>query len=60
VFENRVQRKIFAFKRVEVTGKWRKLHDMELNDLYSSPISVRVIRSKRIEERFIQDFGWET
>ena len=37
VFENRVLRKIFGPKRDEVTGEWRKLHNKELNDLYSSP-----------------------
>jgi hypothetical protein len=38
VCENRVLRKIFGPKRDEVTGEWRKLHNEELNDLYSSPI----------------------
>jgi hypothetical protein len=38
VFENRVLRRIFGPKRDEVTGEWRKLHNEELNDLYSSPI----------------------
>jgi hypothetical protein len=33
---------------VEVTGKWRKLHNEELKDLYSSPIIVRVIKSRRM------------
>jgi hypothetical protein len=37
VFENRVLRGIFGPKRDEVTGEWRKLHDEELNDFYSSP-----------------------
>jgi hypothetical protein len=36
VFENRVLRRIFGPKRDEVTGEWRKLHNEELNDLYSS------------------------
>ena len=36
-FENRVLRRIFGSKRDEVTGEWRKLHNKELNDLYSSP-----------------------
>ena len=43
VFESRVLRRIFGPKRNEVTGKWRKLHN-ELNDLYSSPNIVRVIK----------------
>jgi hypothetical protein len=41
-------RRIFGPKRDEVTGEWRKLHNEELNDLYSSPIKVRVIKSRRI------------
>jgi 3-oxoacyl-ACP reductase-like protein len=47
VFENRVLRRIFGTKRDEVTGEWRKLHNEEINDLYSSP-SVRVIKSRRM------------
>jgi hypothetical protein len=43
VFENRVLRKIFGPKREEV-GLWRKLHNDELHDLYSSPNIVRVIK----------------
>jgi hypothetical protein len=46
VFENRVLRGIFGPRRDEVTGEWRKLHDEELNDLYSSPSIVRVIKSR--------------
>jgi hypothetical protein len=37
LFENRVLRRIFGPKRDEVTGEWRRLHNEELNDLYSSP-----------------------
>jgi hypothetical protein len=48
VFENRVLRRIFGPKRDEVTGMWRKLHNQELNDLYSSPNIVRVIKSRRM------------
>jgi hypothetical protein len=48
LFENRVLRRIFGPKRDEVMGEWRKLHHEELNDLYSSPIIVRVLKSKRI------------
>jgi hypothetical protein len=46
VFENRVLRRIFGPKRDEVTGKWRKLHNEEINDLYSSPNIIRVIKSR--------------
>ena len=42
VFENRVLRRIFGPKRDEVKGEWRKLHNEELNNLYSSPNIVRV------------------
>ena len=48
VFENRVLRRIFGPKRDGVTGKWRKLHNEELNDLYCSPNIVRVIKSRRM------------
>ena len=48
VFENRVLRKVFGPKRDEVTGQWRKLHNEELNDLYSLPNIVRVIKSRRM------------
>jgi len=48
VSENRVLRRIFGPKRDEVTGEWRKLHNDEPNDLYSSPSSVRVIKSRRM------------
>ena len=48
VFENRVLRRIFGPKRDEVTGEWRKLHNEELNNLYSSPTIVRVIKSRRM------------
>ena len=48
VFENRVLRRIFGPKRDEITGEWRKLHNEELNNLYSSPNIARVIKSRRI------------
>ena len=48
VFENRVLRRIFGPKRDGVTGEWTKLHNEELNDLYSSPNIVRVIKSRRM------------
>jgi hypothetical protein len=47
VFENRLLRTIFGPKRDEVTGEWRKLHNEEINDLYSTYIIVRVIKSRR-------------
>jgi hypothetical protein len=43
-----VLRRIFGPKRDEVTGEWRKLHNKDLHDLYSSPIVVRVIKSRRM------------
>jgi len=46
VFDNRVWRRIFGPKRDEVTREWRKLHNGELTDLYSSPNIVRVIKSR--------------
>jgi hypothetical protein len=46
VFENRVLRRIFGPKRDEVTGGWRKLHNKELHDLYSSPNIITMIRSR--------------
>ena len=48
VFENRVLRRVFGPKRDEVTEEWRELHSEELNDLYSSPSIVRVIKSRRM------------
>jgi hypothetical protein len=48
VFENRVLRGIFGPKRDEVTGEWRRLHNEELNDLYSSPNIIWVIKSRRM------------
>ena len=51
VFENRVLRRIFGSKRDGVTGEWRKLHNEELNDLYSSPNIVRLIISRRMRWR---------
>ena len=71
VFGNRVLRRIFGPKRDEVTGVWRKLHSEELNDLYSSPNMVRVIKSRRMGwaghvarvgegKRRVKGFGEET
>ena len=69
--ENSVLKRILGPKRKEVTREWRKLHNEELNDLYSPPNIVRVIKSRRIRwarhvarmgggERFIQGFGGKT
>jgi hypothetical protein len=67
--EYRVLRGIFGPKRDEITGEWRKLHNEELNDLYSSPNIVRLIKSRiigwaghvaRMGERSVQRFGGET
>jgi hypothetical protein len=48
MFENRVLRKIFGLKRVEVAGGWRRLHNEELNNLYMSQNIIRVIKSVRM------------
>jgi hypothetical protein len=48
VFENKVLRRTFVPKRHEVTGGWRKLHNEELHDLYSSPSIIKVIKSRRM------------
>jgi hypothetical protein len=48
VFKNRVLRRIFGPKRDEVTGQWRRLHNEELTDVYSSANIVRVIKSRRM------------
>jgi hypothetical protein len=48
VFENRVLRRIFGPKRDEVTGEWRKVHNEELHDVYSSPSTIRIIKSRRM------------
>jgi len=63
-----VLRKIFAPRRDEVTGDWRKLHNEELNNLYCSPNTVGVIKSRRMRwaghvahmaERCIRSLGGE-
>jgi hypothetical protein len=49
VFENRVLRRTFGPRRDEVTGGWRKLHNEELHDLYSSPSIIRIIKARRMK-----------
>jgi hypothetical protein len=68
MLENRLLKSIFGAKRDTKTGEWRKLHNEELNDLYSSPSTFRVIKSRRIkwaehvaltqEGRSVYTFWW--
>jgi hypothetical protein len=48
VFENRMLGRIFGLKRDELTGEWRKLHNEELHDLYSSPSIITIIKARRM------------
>jgi len=50
VFENRGRRRVFGSKRDEVRGDWRKLHTEELSDIYISPNTFRVIKSRKKKE----------
>jgi hypothetical protein len=69
VFDNRVFRRIFGPKRDELTVKWRKLHNEELNDLYFSSNKVLAIKSSRMrwaghvarmrERKWIHRVWWE-
>jgi hypothetical protein len=68
VFQNRVLRRIFGPKRNKVMGEWRKLHRVEHHNLYSSPVVIRQIKSKRMkqaghvarmgEDRKVHRFWW--
>jgi hypothetical protein len=69
VFDSRVLRRIFESKRDEVRGEWRKLHNEELNDLYTKYYSGDQIKKNDMdgacntcqgEERCVQGFGGET
>ena len=60
MFENMVLRRVFGPRREEVTGEWRRLHNEELNDLYSPPNIVRVIKSRRMRwARHVAHMGEE-
>jgi hypothetical protein len=57
VFENRVLRRIFGPKRDVVTGEWRKLHNLELNNMYS-PNIIQVMKSRRMRwVRYVSHMG---
>jgi hypothetical protein len=60
VFENRVLRRIFGPKRYDVKGVWRKLHNEELHNLYSSPNIIRMMKSMRMRSaEHIEQIGGE-
>jgi hypothetical protein len=63
VFENRVLKRMPGPERDEVTGGWRKLHNEEPHNLYSSP-NVRMIKwvglvARWGAEKYVQSFGWK-
>jgi hypothetical protein len=66
VFENRVLRRIFGPKRDEVAGGWRKLHNEELHNLFSTPNMIRMIRMiwaghvARMGRRMYIGYWWES
>jgi hypothetical protein len=51
LYSNRILRRITELKRCEVTGGWRKLHNEELHNLYSSPSIIRMIKSRRMRRK---------
>jgi hypothetical protein len=59
VFENRVLRRIFRPKRDEVLGEWRRFHNEELHNLYSSPNIIRQIKSRRMRWAGPVACAWE-
>jgi hypothetical protein len=59
VFENKILRKLFGPYRKQITREWGRLHDKELNDLYSSCNIVRVIKSRRIRWEGHEASMWE-
>jgi hypothetical protein len=69
MFEKRILRRIFGPKREEVAGGWRRLHNEEFHNLYTSPNIVRVIRTRMRraghaarmrDQKCIQYFGWKS
>jgi hypothetical protein len=70
VFESRLLRRILGPKREEMTGNWRRLHNEELYNMYASPNTIQVIKSKRVrwvgcvacmgDQECVQYFGWKT
>ena len=48
MFENKVLRRYLGLKKDEITGEWRKLHNVELHALYSSPNIIRSLKSRRL------------
>jgi hypothetical protein len=58
VFENRVMRRILGPKRDEIIGDWRKFHNEELNNLYSSPNIIRMAKPRRMRwTGYVADMG---
>jgi hypothetical protein len=58
VFENRVLKRILGSKGDEMMGGWRKLHNEELHNLYSSPNIIRIIKSRRVRRaRHVAQMG---